>query len=265
MEIKKYVKMRKEQLKSELDSLNRPPHLVIFSVGEDPASKVYIRGKMKDSVEVGFDSEQISLLEETTQHELLKMIREKNNDDLVDGILVQLPLPKHIDSKAVNATINPSKDVDGFVNNSKYVCCTPKGIVDYLSYEGFDFDGKNAVIIGRSQIVGKPMSKLLLNKNCNVTILHSHTSREDMGFYVKHADLIVVAVGVPKLLDSSFDFKPSAVVVDVGINRNGDGKLCGDCEKDLPVSLQTPVPGGVGLLTRLALLDNLWEAYKNNK
>ena len=262
MDIKQYVALRKEEIRQEISSAEKPPKLCIISVGEDPASQAYIRGKKKDSAEVGFEAEHVALPAETTAEELKRILIKKNEDPSIHGILVQLPLPKHLSPGMVNAIISPAKDVDGFVPGSHYVCCTPKGIVDYLTHEGFPFVGKNAVVIGRSQIVGKPMARLLLERSCNVTVIHSKTSEEDKRFYLAHADLIVVAVGKRGVIDSSYELKPSAFVVDVGINRDEEGHLHGDCEPGLPVALQTPVPGGVGLLTRLALLDNLLEAFK---
>ena len=262
MNIKEYVANRKEELRAAISKMDRVPTLCIIQVGEDPASQAYIKGKKKDSAEVGFNAIHVELPATVSQEELDRAIIEKNEDPNVDGLLVQLPIPKHLSTERVNELISPAKDVDGFVPNTKFIPCTPKGIIDYIAHEGFDFVGKNAVVIGRSQIVGKPMAKLLLDKSCNVTVLHSKTKEEDKKFYLAHADLIVVAVGRRGVIDNSYELKPSAWIVDVGINRDEEGHLHGDCEPNLAVSLQTPVPGGVGLLTRLALLDNLLEATK---
>ena len=179
----------------------------------------------------------------------------------VDGFIVQMPLPKGIDEEKIKLAVSPLKDVDGFHPLSKLNPCTPQGIMDYLHRENIEILGKNAVVIGRSNIVGKPMAHLLLKESANVTVLHSKTKFEDMFNYVKNADIIVVAVGRQHLLDNRFEFKPSAVVIDVGINRDETG-LHGDALPDLPVRLQTPVPGGVGLLTRLALMENLLKLHK---
>lgn len=263
MTIKEFVTKRKQELRAEMESLPKVPHLCIIRVGDDPASEAYVRGKSKDAAEVGFYSDVIVLPKDTSEEELLSLINEKNVDGEIDGILVQLPVPKGISTKAINDTIAPSKDVDGFVPNSHFTPCTPKGIVDYLKEEGFSFAKKNAVVLGRSQIVGTPMAKLLLSLDCNVTVLHSKTSDEDRRFYLKHADLVVSAIGKMGYLDESYEFKKDAILVDVGINRDKNGKLHGDFVPSLPVKLQTPVPGGVGLLTRLALLENLLEATKN--
>ncbi len=262
MEIKEYVLKRKIELKEAISRLDKVPSLCIISVGENPASQAYIRGKMKDSAEVGFNVVHVALPEDVTQEELDKVIFEKNADPDINGILVQLPIPKHLSPDRVNEILDPKKDVDGFVPNSHYICCTPKGIMDYLLNEGFVFEGKKAVVMGRSHIVGAPMAQLLRDKGCNVNVIHSKTTEEDRQKWLKDAELIVVAVGKQNILNSSYELNPNAYVVDVGINRDELGKLHGDCEPNLPVKLQTPVPGGVGLLTRLALLDNLLEAAK---
>lgn len=260
MDVKSYVALRKEELKKAMAGRNKVPTLAIIVVGDNPASESYVRGKMKDAAEVGFNALNSHLPETVSQDEVLALIQRYNADPNVDGILVQLPVPKQISEKAIHEAVVPSKDVDGFSPLSPYDCCTPKGICDYLASEGFLFRGKNAVVLGRSAIVGKPMAKMLLARDCNVTVLHSKTSEEDKRFYIRHADLVVVAIGKLGYVDLSYEFKPSCWVVDVGINRGEDGHLHGDCVAGLPVAFQTPVPGGVGLLTRLALLDNLLEA-----
>lgn len=260
--IKEYVNKRKDEIKNLISKLSIKPHLVIVSLNDDEASKAYVRGKLKDGNDVGANVELIKLNENATEHELFSLLDTLNKDDNIHGIIVQMPLPKQINEEKVKEYILPKKDVDGFNCLSKVDPCTPKGIINFLEYLKFDFKGKNAVVIGRSNIVGKPMAKLLLAKNCNVTQLHSKTSDDDMRFYLAHADLVVVAVGHKYLLNSSFALKPSAYIIDVGINRE-NGKLYGDCEPNLKVEYQTPVPGGVGLITRLTLLDNLMEVYKN--
>ncbi len=262
MDIKEYVRLAKENVKQEIAAFSRAPMLSIITVGEDPASQAYVRGKKKDAAEVGINVIHTVFAEDISEEEVLSLIRKQNEDPSIDGILVQLPVPKHISEEKINMTISPSKDVDGFTPLSKFKPCTPKGIVDYLSYIGFSFSGKNAVVIGRSNIVGKPMAKMLLAKNMNVTVLHSKTTEEDKRFYIEHADLLVVATGRRGIVDSSYLFKPSCYVVDVGINRDENNHLHGDCEPNLPVAMQTPVPGGVGLLTRFALISNLLEAMK---
>ena len=263
MEIKEYVKERKAYLTDLINHLPVPPKLVIIQVNEDEASMAYIRGKIKDLSAINASYEHIKLPLDISEEALLSVIEQYNHDETVDGILVQMPLPKGIDEEKVKEAVTPLKDVDGFHPLSSYIPCTPKGIIDYLENEKIEFSGKNAVVIGRSNIVGKPMAKLLLNKNCNVTVLHSKTTKEDMAFYLKHADIVVVAVGRKYFIDEQ-ELKKSAVIVDVGINRV-DGILYGDCRPNLDVKLQTPVPGGVGLLTRLSMLENLILCYKTRR
>lgn len=261
--IKEYSLNKKEALKKEILGFTSKPKLVIIQLNEDVASNAYIKGKIKDLSEIGADFEHIKLPIETLEEDLIKLIDKLNKDDSVHGIIVQMPLPKGICEDNIKASIIPIKDVDGFHPMSPYKPATPFGIETYLKDNGYDFNGKNALVIGRSNIVGKPMAKLLLNDNANVTVVHSKTKKEDFEFYLKKADLIVVAIGKQHYLDHSYQYNPDAVIVDVGINRNDEGKLTGDAMEDLPVAFKTPVPGGVGLLTRLALLLNLVIAYKN--
>lgn len=261
MIIKDYVKARKEEIKLEVSKMEKKPTLVIVQLNEDEASKAYVKGKLKDAAELGIDAKLIKLPVETTEKELLKVIAKLNKNRKVDGFIVQMPLPKQINEETIKLAIAPEKDVDGFHPLSALNPCTPQGIMNYLKSEKVEFLGKNAVVIGRSNIVGKPMAKLLLKESCNVTVLHSKTSHEDMKNYLQNADIIVVAVGKQHLITKDYEFKKTAVIVDVGINRDADGKLHGDVEPDLPVALQTPVPGGVGLLTRLALMENLLKIH----
>ena len=263
MEIKEYVKSRKEYLTNTINKLTSKPHLLIIQVNNDEASNAYVKGKKKDLDLIGAKYTHLSLPLDTKEEELLKLIEENNLNNEIDGILVQMPLPRHINEAKVKEAVAPIKDVDGFHPLSKCIPCTPKGIIDYLKNEQIEFTGKNAVVIGRSNIVGKPVAKLLLDLNCNVTILHSRTTKTDMDFYLAHADIVVVAVGKKYFL-SEQPLKDSAVIVDVGINRV-DGKLYGDCAPNLNVRLQTPVPGGIGLLTRLAMLENLLVCYNNRR
>lgn len=261
MTVKEYIRLRKEEIKQEVASLKEPINFVIVQLNEDEASKAYVKGKLKDAAELGIHAELIKLPVETSEEELLKLIDKLNHDKNVDGFIVQMPLPKQINEETIKLAVAPEKDVDGFHPLSKLNPCTPQGIMNYLKHENIEFLGKNAVVIGRSNIVGKPMAKLLLKESCNVTVLHSKTSFEDMKRYLANADIVVVAVGRQYLVDNKFDFKPSAVLVDVGINRDENG-LHGDILPDRPVRLQTPVPGGVGLLTRLALMENLLKIKK---
>ena len=253
--IKEYVANRKLVLKEELKETNL--RAVIVQVGNVEASNRYVRNKIKDLEEVGIKTELLHFDEHISEEALLLAIKGLNNDEFVTGYLVQLPLPKHISEEKINLAIDPSKDIDGFHPLSKTVAATPLGVYTYLKDMNYNFSGKNAVIIGRSNIVGKPMHKLLLDANMNVIMLHTRTTEDDKRFYLEHADLIIVAVGKAGILNKSYKLKESAVVMDVGINFNEEGKLIGDCEKDLPVTFQSPVPGGCGLLTRLAVIENL--------
>lgn len=251
----------------------RPPHLVVILVGEDPASQSYVKGKGKDAVEVGFKSTTIRKPETISEDELISLIEELNADDEVDGILVQLPLPKHIDEDKVIETIDKSKDVDGFHPANvaalwqKRECiypCTPKGIIKLLDKAGVEIEGKKAVVIGRSNIVGLPTSKMLLDRNATVTIAHSRT--KDLAKTAAEADILVVAIGKPRFVTADM-VKPGAAVIDVGVNRDPEtGKLCGDVDFDACVekaSVITPVPGGVGPMTRACLMENTLECFIN--
>ena len=263
MTIKEYFASRKQEIRDSLFSLSVKPHLVIIQVNEDPASNAYVKGKMKDAGELGVNAELIKLPVDTSEEKLLKLIKKLNKNPEIDGFIVQMPLPKQINERTVKLAIAPEKDVDGFHPLSTLNPCTPQGIINYLHHEGIVLQGKNALVIGRSEIVGKPMARLLLAENCNVTQVHSKTLRPDMERYVSNADIIVVAIGRQGFLDNSFKFKDTAIVVDVGISRDETG-LHGDAIPNLPVGLQTPVPGGVGLLTRLALFENLLKIYERN-
>lgn len=261
MTIKEYIAFRKEELKAEVLKMDKKPTLVIVQLNEDEASKAYVKGKLKDSAEIGIDAKLIKLPVDTSEKALLKVIAKLNKNKKIDGFIVQMPLPKQINEETVKLAISPLKDVDGFHPLSALNPCTPQGIMNYLKHENVQFLGKNAVVIGRSNIVGKPMAKMLLKESCNVTVLHSKTSHEDMKTYLENADIVVVAVGKKHLITSEYKFKESAILVDVGINRDEDG-LHGDIEPGQKVAIQTPVPGGVGLLTRLALIENLIKIHK---
>lgn len=256
MTIKEYVKQRKEEIKALIEGMERKPHITIVQLNEDAASNAYVKGKLKDAAELGVEATLEKLPIDTSEEDLLAFIDKLNKDDNVDGFIVQMPLPKQISEEKVKLAINPNKDVDGFHPLSQLAPCTPKGIMNYLHFEKVPLCGKNALVIGRSNIVGRPMAKLLLNESCNVTVVHSKTSQEDLANYIKNADIIVVAIGKAGFLDNRFQYKEDATIVDVGISRDENG-LHGDAIPDLPVKLQTPVPGGVGLLTRLALYENL--------
>ena len=264
MTIKEYVAKRKAEIKEFLLNVPVKPHLVIIQVNEDAASNAYVKGKLKDAVELEVNAELLKLPVDTTQDELLEKIDWLNKKDDVDGFIVQMPLPKQINEEEIKLAVAPEKDVDGFHPLSKLNPCTPQGIINYLHAENVVFQGKNALVMGRSNIVGKPMARMLLKENCNVTVVHSKTTKEDMHRYVANADIIVIAIGKQHYLDHTYEFKKDAIVVDVGISRDETG-LHGDAVPGLPVALQTPVPGGVGLITRLALYENLLKLYESKK
>ncbi len=267
----------KEEVKKEVEFLKekigRAPGLTVILVGEDPASQIYVKNKEKTAKELGINGEIIRMPRSTTQEELLKKIDELNNNPEVDGILVQLPLPSHIDEFQVTLAIDPSKDVDGFhpVNMGKLLIgkpgiipCTPYGIIKMLEYEKIEIEGKNAVIIGRSNIVGKPVSILLLQRHATVTICHSRT--KNLPDIVKGADILVAAVGKAKFVKGNW-IKDGAVIIDVGINRDENSKLVGDVdfeEAEKKASHITPVPGGVGPMTIAMLMYNTLQTFKTH-
>lgn len=262
----------KEELKEKVEELKaRDVHicLAVIQVGNDPASAVYVGNKKKACAYIGIESLAYELPEETTQEELLKLIGELNANQKVNGILVQLPLPKHIDENDVIRAIDPKKDVDGFhpqsvgalcIGQEGFVSCTPAGIIQLLKRSGIEIAGKECVVIGRSNIVGKPMALLLLRENGTVTVTHSRT--KDLKEVTKRADILIVAIGKPKMITKEY-VKEGAVVIDVGIHRNENNKLCGDVDYDdvAPIcSAITPVPGGVGPMTIAMLMHNCVEA-----
>lgn len=248
----------------------RSPGLAVILVGSDPASQVYVGSKRKSCAEIGIQSKSYDLPETTQESELLALIDELNADTKVDGILVQLPLPKHIDSTKVIERITPEKDVDGFhPYNVGRLCqriptlraCTPYGVMKLLETTGLDLHGKHAVIVGASNIVGRPMALELLLAGCTVTVTHRFT--KDLEHHVRQADILVVAVGKPKFISGDW-IKPGAIVIDVGINRQ-EGKLVGDVEYDVAIEKAgyiTPVPGGVGPMTVAMLMFNTLSAYE---
>lgn len=253
------------------EKYGRVPHLVVILVGEDPGSVSYVTGKAKASAEVGVKNTTIRKSEDISEEELLDIIDELNEDDGVDGILVQLPLPKHIDSDKVIASIKAEKDVDGFHPTNvanlwlKKPCvlpCTPKGIIKLLKRAEVEIAGKEVVVVGRSNIVGLPVSKLLLNENATVTIAHSRT--KNLGEVTRRADILVVAIGRPKFVTADM-VKQGAVVIDVGVNRDPETKkLCGDVDFaaiEPKASVITPVPGGVGPMTITCLMENTIECF----
>jgi methylenetetrahydrofolate dehydrogenase (NADP+)/methenyltetrahydrofolate cyclohydrolase len=261
--IKEYVAERKQQVRNEIENRrlnNEPvPHLAIIQVGNAEASNRYVKNKIADCADCGITCELFRYEEDITETRLLEIVEELNNDPAITGFIVQFPLPKHISEAKVMKAIAAEKDLDGFNKYSKTTPATPLGIYKYLKDMNYDFSGKNAVVIGRSEIVGKPMAELLINESMNVTVLHSKTPEHAKKFYLANADLIVVATGHIGTLTKDYYLKKSAVVFDVGINFDNNGKMIGDCERDLPVDFQSQVPGGCGLTTRLALLENALE------
>jgi len=265
----------REEIKAGGEALYREtgvrPGLAVVIVGEDPASKVYVRNKKKGCEECGFYSEVHEMPEDTTMEELLSRLEEIKANHKIHGILVQLPLPKHLDESAVINAIPPEKDVDAFhpINTGKimigdysFLPCTPAGVMKMLEYEKIDVTGKECVVVGRSNIVGKPMSMLLLHANGTVTTCHSRT--RDLAEVTRRADILVVAIGKANFITADM-VKEGAVVIDVGMNRNAEGKLCGDVDYAAvseKASAITPVPGGVGVMTITMLLQNTLTAAK---
>ena len=265
----------KDELKekvAELKANGTEICLAVIQVGNDPASTVYVGNKKKACEYIGIKSLAYELAEETTEEELLELIDKLNKDDSVDGILVQLPVPKHINDERIINAISPKKDVDGFspasvgalsIGQKGFVSCTSAGIIQLLKRSNIEIEGKECVVIGRSNIVGKPMAMLLLRENGTVTVCHSRT--KNIKEVCKRADILVAAVGKPKMIDASY-VKEGAVVIDVGIHRNENNKLCGDVDYESvePVaSAITPVPGGVGPMTIAMLMNNCVEAGLN--
>ncbi len=268
-EIREGLKLEVEAFKAEF---GREPGLAVVIVGDDPASRTYVNNKKKGCAELGMYSEEYALPESTTQAELVELVKKLNCDPKIDGILVQLPVPKHMDADAVISTIDPKKDVDGFhpvsvgnlfIGRPCLKSCTPAGIMELIKRSGIDLTGKHAVVVGRSNIVGKPVSILLLEKHATVTICHSRT--KDLGAVCRTADVLVAAVGKAKLIKGDW-IKPGAVVIDVGTNKvEGSKKLVGDVDFDEAVEVAgwiTPVPGGVGPMTITMLMSNTLKAAR---
>lgn len=262
------AKVRAE-LREKTEKMTVKPGLAVVIVGEDPASKVYVRNKAKACEEIGFYSEVHALPENTTSEQLLSLIDRLNADSKIDGILVQLPLPAHLDEKTVINAIRPDKDVDAFhpanvgkimIGDYDFLPCTPAGVMRLLEETGIDISGKHCVVVGRSNIVGKPQAMLLLQKNGTVTICHSRT--KNLKEECRRADILVVAIGKAKFIDADY-IKPGAAVIDVGMDRDENGKLCGDVDfesaKEAAGAI-TPVPGGVGPMTIAMLMQNTLKA-----
>jgi methylenetetrahydrofolate dehydrogenase (NADP+)/methenyltetrahydrofolate cyclohydrolase len=268
LRIREDIAARVEALKAK----GVTPGLAVILVGNDPASEIYVRNKGNGCAEVGMYSRTINMPEETTQEQLEAAIEELNSDSAIHGILVQLPLPKHLDENAALAKILPEKDVDGFhlinaghmlTGTEGVVACTPRGALHMIKSTGVNLSGKEAVVIGRSNIVGKPMALLMLRENATVTVCHSKT--QNLKEICKSADILIAAVGKPRMINSEY-VKEGAVVIDVGIHRDENNKMCGDVDFDDVkdhVSKITPVPGGVGPMTIAMLMNNCVEAIEN--
>ena len=263
-----------EDLKQKLLNLNEKLGLVVIQIGNDPASDVYVRQKKKMAEDLGYNFNHINLDENVNEDEILAIIDKLNNDNMVDGILVQMPIPSTLNVKRIQNAILPYKDVDGLTdinigklvhNEDSLVACTPMGIIDLLDYYNINIEGKNVVIIGRSDLVGKPLASLMINRNATVTLCHSKTINLD--FYTKNADILVVAIGKPNFIKRD-SVKDGAVIIDVGINRMANGMLCGDVDFDdvkNKISYITPVPGGVGQMTVAELALNTYKAHMLRK
>ncbi len=267
---KEVKRIKLEELKNEVLKLDRPLGLTVIQVGDDSASNIYVKQKSKMANNLEFNFNHIKLEENVTEEEVLKIINGLNRDNCVDGILVQMPLPEHLNSRIIQNTISPLKDVDGLTDinmgmlvhkKNCLVPCTPLGVMELLKYYNIDVAGKNVVIVGRSDLVGRPMAEVMINNDATVTLCHSKT--KNLKDITKNADVLVVAVGKAKLITSDM-VKDGVVVVDVGINRLEDGSLCGDVDFDdvsSKCSYITPVPGGVGQMTVLELGYNTYKAY----
>ena len=271
---KQISKEVKDELRKEVEFLKQQGKnccLAVIQVGNDPASSVYVGNKKKACESIGIESLAYELPDTTTEEEVLSLIEDLNNNDKVHGILCQLPLPKHIDEDKVIQAISPKKDVDGFhpqnvgaltIGQQGFVSCTPAGIIELLKRSNIEMEGKHCVVIGRSNIVGKPMALLMLRENATVTVCHSRT--KNLKEICKQADILIVAIGKPLFVTADY-VKEGAVVIDVGIHRNENNKLCGDVkfdEVESHTSFITPVPGGVGPMTIAMLMHNCVEAMK---
>ncbi len=271
---KKISQEIKDELREKMAELKQKGEsrcLAVIQVGDDPASSVYVNNKKKACEYIGIDSESYHLPEETTEKEMLELIDGLNRKPEVNGILVQLPLPKQIDEDKILLAISPEKDVDGFhpvnvgnlsIGRPGFVSCTPAGVIQLLKRAGIEIEGKECVVLGRSNIVGKPMAMLLLRENGTVTVCHSRT--KDLKEITKRADILVAAIGKPKFIDADY-VKEGAVVIDVGIHRNENGKLCGDVDFESVAphcAAITPVPGGVGPMTIAMLMNNCVEGIR---
>lgn len=265
---KSMAKTSEASLKEMVSSLKLKPKLMIVTAESDAASKVYMRNKRKACERIGIDCEIFECSSSMTTETLILELTLWNNDPTVSGIIVQLPMPERFDVKKIQLAISPEKDVDGFHPNSKFKPCTPEAVITMLTNDGFEFENKRCVVIGRSHIVGIPLAEMLRDKNANVTICHSKTSSRYLEEYCRHADYIFCAAGVPGLVRPEYLMYGQSVVVDISINRNNAGELCGDLHPEaIPLTLAyTPVPGGVGPMTvNTLMLHTVMAAFNNQK
>lgn len=265
---KDYVEIKKKELEEEIQHFNRKPVLAVIQIDNDQASNSYIKGKQKDCDEIGIEMRHVNIYSNVAgQKEVECIIKDIAKSD-ADGIIIQLPIPDKYDLERLQHLIPPEKDVDGFRRDSCFKPCTPKGIIDWMEYNNFEFKGKDCCVLGRSKIVGLPLTNMLIEKGATVTCCNSTTPSTE--YYTRNADYVFSAIGIPHYFDFSDFFEYCELIVDIGINRIKDNKLCGDInccsfEEYLSGTYVTPVPGGVGLLTRLALMQNTLNAYKIQK
>lgn len=265
---KDYVEIKKKELKEEIKHLYKKPVLAVIQIDDDQASNSYIKGKQKDCDEIGIEMRHVNICSNTTEQKEVECVITDIAKSDADGIIIQLPISDKYNLERLQHLIPPEKDVDGFRKDSCFKPCTPKGIIDWMEYNNFEFEGKDCCVLGRSKIVGLPLTNMLIEKGATVTCCNSTTP--STWYYTRNADYAFSAVGVPNYFDFS-DFQDFCeLVVDIGINRDENGKLCGDVnnagfESSLNDTYVTPVPGGVGLLTRLALMQNVVDAYKIQK
>lgn len=264
---KDYVAIQKTEMKAFIEKLQTKPCLAVVQVDSVVASNTYVKGKKNDSMELGISFVHVPIdSENCSQNDFECMLTDLNNTQSINGIIIQLPISDKYNLDRLQRCISPEKDVDGFRKDSYFQPCTPKGIVDWLKYNNYNFVGKNAVVIGRSKIVGKPLVNMLIDEGATVTCCNSKT--EDLWLHTKRAELIISAIGVSKFFDSSYFSYLNDFIVDVGMNQDENYKLCGDVNREDIFEgfgngiYVTPVPGGVGLLTRLALMENVMSAYK---
>lgn len=265
---KDYVEIKKKELKEEIKHLDKKPVLAVIQIDDDQASNSYIKGKQKDCDEIGIEMRHVNIYSNTTEQKEVECVITDIAKSDADGIIIQLPIPGKYNLERLQNLIPPEKDVDGFRRDSCFKPCTPKGIIDWMEYNAFEFKGKDCCVLGRSRIVGLPLTNMLIEKGATVTCCNSTTASTE--HYTRNADYVFSAIGIPHYFDFSDFFEYCELIVDIGINRIKDNKLCGDInccsfEEYLSGTYVTPVPGGVGLLTRTSLMQNVVDAYKIQK